>query len=91
MARPKGEPKLGGRVKGTPNKATVNIRDRFKLLIENNLEQIEKDLLLLKPQERIKAITELSKFCVPTLKSVDVTDTTPKEREPKKITFVRRD
>lgn len=26
MARPKGQPKLGGRAKGTPNKATADIR-----------------------------------------------------------------
>lgn len=83
--------KTGGRKKGTTNLDLLPIRDAFKMLIERNLEQIELDLAMLKPQERIKAITELSKFCVPTLKSVDVTDTTPKEREPKKITFVRRD
>lgn len=91
MARPKGEPKLGGRQKGTPNKATINIRDSFKKLIENNLEQLEEDLLALKPAERIRAITELSKFCVPTLKAVDITDTTPKDAPPKRIIFERRD
>ena len=91
MAKEKGDPKTGGRKKGTANKATTNIRDSFKKLIENNLEQLEEDLLVLKPSERIRAITELSKFCVPTLKSVDVTDTTPKEKEPKRIIFVRRD
>lgn len=26
MARPKGQPKIGGRVKGTPNKATADIK-----------------------------------------------------------------
>lgn len=87
---PKGQ-KLGGRKKGTPNKATVSIRDSFKKLIENNLEQLEADLLELKASERIRAIVELSKFCVPTLKSVDVTDTTPKDETPKRIIFVRRD
>lgn len=91
MARPKGQPKLGGRQKGTPNKATLGIRERFKQLIEGNLDQIEADIMELEPRERIKALTELSKFCVPTLKAVDVTDTTPKEREPKRIIFVRRD
>ena len=82
--------KLGGRQKGTPNKATMSIRDSFKSMIENNLEQIEADLLMLKPAERIKAITELSKFCLPTLKAVDFKDQTPVEKKPKRIVFVTR-
>ena len=90
MARPKGEPKLGGRQKGTQNKATLTIRDAFKQLIENNLEQINKDLLELRPEQRIKAITELSKFVVPTLKAVDVTDMTPKVEEKVIFEFVKR-
>jgi hypothetical protein len=36
MARPKGQPKLGGRVKGTPNKATADIKN---MLLEA-LEQV---------------------------------------------------
>ncbi len=90
MARPKGQEKLGGRQKGTPNKATINIRERFKFLIENNLEQIEADLLMIKPSERIKAITELSKFCVPTLKAIDFTDNTAPPKEPTRIIFEKR-
>jgi hypothetical protein len=82
--------KLGGRQKGTPNKATTSIRDSFKSMIENNLEQIEADLLMLKPAERIKAITELSKFCLPTLKAVDFKDQTPVEKKPKRIVFIQR-
>jgi len=45
---------------------------------------------MLKPAERIKAITELSKFCVPTLKAVDVTDMTPKVEEKVIFEFVKR-
>lgn len=90
MATVNGE-KTGGRQKGAPNKDLMPIRDAFKSLIECNLEKLKEDLDSLKPAERIKAITELSKFCVPTLKAVDITDTTPKDKIPKRITFVRRD
>ena len=83
----KGE-KTGGRVKGIPNKDTVAIRDCFKAIIEANLEQLQSDLETLKPAERIRAITELSKFCVPTLKAVELTDNTPPPKEPVKIQFV---
>lgn len=85
----KGE-KTGGRIAGVPNKDTVVIRDAFKLLIENNLETLQSDLKALKPNERIKAITELSKFCVPTLKAVDFQDNTPVTKEPVKILFVKK-
>jgi len=90
MPKEKGDPKTGGRQKGSINKATISIRDSFKSLIENNLEQIEKDLLVLKPSERIKAITELSKFCVPTLKAVDFTDNTKPTKEPVRIIFEKK-
>jgi hypothetical protein len=90
MARPKGEPKIGGRQKGTLNKVPINIRESFRLLIENNLEQVEKDLAVLKPAERIKAITELSKFCLPTLKAVDFTDKTELPKEPVRIIFEKK-
>lgn len=89
MATANGE-KTGGRQKGSINKDLIPIRDAFKSLIENNLSKLQKDLDSLKPAERIKAITELSKFCVPTLKAVDVTDTTPKDTEPKRIIFETR-
>jgi len=89
MATSNGD-KTGGRQKGSVNKDLLPIRDAFKSLIENNLEQIEKDLLILKPAERIKAITELSKFCVPTLKAVDFTDNTTPPKEPVRIIFEKK-
>lgn len=91
MAKEKGTPKTGGRQKGVPNRDLMPIRDAFKSLIEANLEKLQSDIDSLDPVQRIKAVTELAKFCVPTLKAVDVTDTTPKQREPKRIIFVKRD
>ena len=82
--------KTGGRKKGVLNKDTLSIRDSFKKLIENNMDQLEKDLLLMQPAARVKAITELSKFCVPTLKAVDFIDNTPKEKEQKHIVFIKK-
>jgi hypothetical protein len=34
MARPKGQPKLGGRKKGTPNRLTVEAKEAFRLAAE---------------------------------------------------------
>jgi len=90
MAKEKGTPKTGGRIKGIPNKTTTTIRESFQKLIEDNLEQLKADLMELPPAARVKAITELSKFCVPTLKAVDFIDNTPKEKEQKHIVFIKK-
>jgi len=63
--------KFGGRKKGTPNKVTRDIREKFRQLIENNLEQLEKDLKVLEPKDRVRTVIELSKFVLPTLKAMD--------------------
>jgi len=85
--------KTGGRTKGTPNRNTTEIREQFQSLINDNLEQMDKDLKALEPKDRIKAIIDLAKFCVPTLKAIDYTDNnTDKERiSPVIIQFVDRD
>ena len=61
-----------GRPRGSKNKATTEIRDKFQELIQNNYEQLEKDLKSLRASERVKAIIELAKFVLPTLKATEV-------------------
>ena len=82
--------KTGGREKGVANKATTKTRELFQSLVDANAEQIKLDLAELKPVERVKAIIELAKFCVPTLKAIDYTDNTPVEKKPVKIIFVSK-
>lgn len=79
--------KTGGRTKGTPNSETKKIRECFALLVSNNLEQLEADLISLRPKDRVEAIISLAKFCVPTLKAVEYEDTTPKDKQ-SKFSFV---
>ena len=62
----------GGRPKGSMNKATAEIRERYLQLIQNNFETLENDLKALRSAERIKAIIELSKFILPTLKATEM-------------------
>jgi hypothetical protein len=82
--------KTGGRLEGTPNKATASIREAFKKMIEDNLELIKEDLESLKPIERLKVITDLAKFCVPTLKSIDYVDKTVVSKDPVRIIFEKK-
>ena len=61
-----------GRKNGSTNKTTNEIRAKYLELIENNFEQLESDLQTLKASERVKAIIELSKFILPTLKATEM-------------------
>lgn len=65
--------KTGGRDKGTLNKATAELREKFTLLIESNFNKLQTDIDLLEPKDRIKTILELTKFVIPTLKATDLT------------------
>lgn len=62
-----------GRPKGSTNKNTNDIRNNFKMLIENNIDNLQADLDSLEPRERLKVIIDLSKFILPQLKAVEVT------------------
>ena len=88
MATVNGE-KTGGRKKGSINKMTVDIRASFKSLLEKNIDQIEEDLAALRPEQRIKLIIELAKFCIPTLRSVDFVDNTPQIEDKPVFEFTR--
>ena len=71
--------KLGrGRKLGSINVSTASIKQNLQMLVENNLDTLDADLKALTPKDRVKAITDLCKFIVPTLKQVDaeVTNTT---------------
>ena len=64
--------KTGGRTKGTTNKTTAELREKFSLLLESNFDKLQKDIDLLEPKDRIKTILELAKFVVPTLRAVEL-------------------
>ena len=62
----------GGRPVGSKNNATTEIRKKYLELIVNNMEQLQEDLKTLKASERVKAIIDLSKFVLPTLKATEM-------------------
>lgn len=65
-------PNSGGRIKGTPNKITKDIRESFQNLIENNMELIENDLQLLEPIDRLEIVIKLTEFVIPKLTRTSV-------------------
>ena len=60
-----------GRPKGSKNKATEKIRDTFLHFIEDNLERMQEDFDQLEPKDRFKYLFEMSKFILPSLKSIE--------------------
>lgn len=64
--------KTGGRKAGTPNKITQDLREKFKFLIEDNMDKLQNDIEQLEPKDRIKAIIDLSRFVLPTLRATDI-------------------
>ena len=86
----KSRPEKAGRKSGVPNKNTHAIRDAFQLLIENNLDKLQADLDSVKPVERLKFMTEFAKFCLPTLKAIEMQgELRTVERQP--IVFIKKE
>jgi hypothetical protein len=72
----KGQPKKGGKVKGTPNKTTATIREKFQQLLDGySIEAMVKDLKDIdNPKDRMMIISNLSEFLVPKLSRAEVTN-----------------
>lgn len=60
-----------GRPKGSKNKTTEKIRDTFLHFVENNLERMQSDFDQLEAKDRFKYLFEMSKFILPSLKSIE--------------------
>lgn len=70
MSRIKGTPKTGGRAKGTPNKVTATVKDWISQLIDDNRNQIEKDIKKLSPKDRLQVFEKLMQYVIPKQQSV---------------------
>ena len=91
MARQKndGKGRLGGREKGVPNKVTGTLRDFVVNLIDQNREQIEKDLIALTPKERLQIIEKFMQYVLPKQKDILLTEESrqPQSRLPDDVLF----
>ncbi len=64
--------KYGGRQSGTPNAITAQTREMFGLLLSESLDGLKKDLSDLSAKDRVKAIIDIARFILPTLKAVEL-------------------
>jgi hypothetical protein len=57
--------KFGGRQKGVPNKTTDELRGLFQSFVEANIETLQADFDLLKPNERLSFMERIAKLILP--------------------------
>ena len=79
--RRKGTPKTGGRVAGTPNRSSAQIKGLIADLLQDNAKQIRKDFAQLTPAERIKAVAQLAAYVVPRQTAVSLEQQAAIEKE----------
>ncbi len=61
--------KTGGRVKGTPNIITADIRAKINAIVEKQVDNIETDLMALEPKERLMIVEKFLSYCLPKLQA----------------------
>ena len=52
----------------------INLREQLEQILTDNLQTIKDDLQQLEPKDRIKVLMEITRFVLPTLKSVENKD-----------------
>lgn len=80
---PKGKPK------GTLNKTTRDIKEAYRQLIENNLDNLTswlKQIAAKDPEKAIKILSDLSEYVIPKLARTDLTSGNEKLPNPVNIT-----
>ena len=82
MARQKndGKGRLGGRAKGTPNKATTDLKVWVASILDNGRDKFVESLDLLEPSEYIRVFTGLLNYALPKQAPTTPDDMLEKER-----------
>lgn len=61
-----------GRKVGSKNKSSELLRQSILTLVSNNMESLQSDLDAITPHERIRALIDLTKYVLPTLKTTEI-------------------
>ena len=75
MPARKGQPKVAGRQKGTPNKVTSDLREAYRLLAEKNQGNLElwlKQVAQDNPEKALKLFIDLSEYIIPKLNRSEI-------------------
>ena len=69
--------KYGGRVKGTPNRMTKELRSVLKDILYQELEEVQERFKLLEPKERIELVIKLMPYVLPKVTNISHTTNEP--------------
>lgn len=75
MGRPKGTPKTGGRVAGTPNRVTQEFRETVTRLLEDNAENVAEWLARVAaddPDKALQRLAQLAEYAAPKLSRSEI-------------------
>ena len=64
----------GGRLKGSQNKATTQLRTNVQKLLEDQYEKIVEDIEFLSPKERIDVWCKLLEYALPKLNRTEIAE-----------------
>ena len=76
--------KTGGRVKGTPNKLTAEVRKIISDALTPTLENLQNELNSLSTKDRLDIVAKLLNFVLPKLKETDI-NTISDNQQPNEI------
>lgn len=76
--------KTGGRVKGTPNKLTSEVRKIISDALTPTLENLQNELNSLSTKDRLDIVAKLLNFVLPKLKETDI-NTISNNQQPNEI------
>lgn len=79
MGRKKGTEKTGGRLAGTPNKITTDLKTWVASILDSGRDKFEQDLEALEPSERVKVYTNLMNYVLPKQQAMSVESQTEAE------------
>ncbi len=81
MSRKKGSEKTGGRVAGTPNKVTTDLKTWVASILDGGREKFVESLDKLEPSEYIRTFTGLLNYALPKQAPTTPDDILRKEKE----------
>lgn len=70
-----------GRPLNSTNKVTAPLKEAVSNLVNDNWEQVQKDLQQMRPDLRVKLIFQLLDYVLPKQKSIDVTEVAAPKNE----------